>query len=55
LRAEGNTPEQVTGWLAWSCGLLPAPTDTKARDLLSEFALQRISPNPTILSRLGIP
>jgi glutamyl-tRNA synthetase len=34
LRAAGRTPEQIVGWLAWSCGLQPTNTPRRAGELV---------------------
>lgn len=46
LRAAGLAPEQLVGWLAWSCGLLNAPRPVRPADLLPTFDLQRMPKEP---------
>ncbi|HLX06638.1 MAG TPA: tRNA glutamyl-Q(34) synthetase GluQRS [Thermoanaerobaculia bacterium] len=42
LRAAGAAPAQVTGYLAWSLGLLPAPAACLPGDLVAGFDWRRI-------------
>ncbi len=54
LRAAGRTPEELTGWLAWSCGLRPTSEPCAARELVADFSTEKISHAPTVLRELGI-
>lgn len=49
LRAAGHTPQEVVGWLAWSCGLAPEPAPLSPADLLPAFSIDRIRREPTVL------
>jgi glutamyl-tRNA synthetase len=42
LRAAGAAPAQVTGYLAWSLGLLAAPRACQPADLVADFDWRRI-------------
>lgn len=42
LRAAGHAPETVTGWLAWSCGLIPKSMPVTARELLEIFSIELV-------------
>jgi glutamyl-tRNA synthetase len=42
LRAAGVSPEALTGWLAWSLGLLERPEPCRPADLVPRFAWERI-------------
>jgi glutamyl-tRNA synthetase len=42
LRSRGITSEQVTGYLAWSIGLLPEPNAARPQDLVVEFQWEKI-------------
>lgn len=58
LRAGGIAPERVTGWLAATCGLAGPGETVSARELISRFAVERLSRAPTtvtaeMLSRLA--
>jgi glutamyl-tRNA synthetase len=54
LRDAGHRPEEVVGWLAWSCGLHETPAPCTARELIGAFDLDTIRREPTVLERLGI-
>lgn len=43
LREQGADPARVTGLLAFSAGLLPAPAPIQPRDLLATFDLRRVA------------
>lgn len=49
LRAAGHNPAAVTGWLAWSCGLLTQPEPIPPHALLAIFSVERIASEPTIV------
>ena len=49
LRATGVLPEQLTGYLACSLGLLDRPTGCHARDLIPLFDWSRIPRKPWVL------
>lgn len=49
LRAAGYTPEMVTGWLAWSCGLIPDPIPLTARELLRTFSIEHLNTTDTVV------
>jgi len=48
LRQQGITPEQLTGLLAWSCGLIERPAACRPAELLSRFSLDRLPPRPWV-------
>lgn len=50
LRSSGVRPEAILGLLAWSCGWLPAPRRTTARELLSDFRWDTIPREPFVLT-----
>ncbi len=50
LRAGKVRPEDIVGWLAWSCGLVERPEPTSAASLIGEFDLRRIRTTPFALS-----
>jgi glutamyl-tRNA synthetase len=50
LRQAGVRPEALLGLLAWSCGWLPRPEPTTARDLLPRFRLDAIPPTAFALT-----
>lgn len=54
LRSAGHSPEQLIGWLAWSCGLLPHPEPIAAGELVAEFSLDRVDREVTRLASLDI-
>ena len=43
LRQQGVSAEKLLGLLAWSCGLRPTREPVSARELLTDFSLERIS------------
>jgi glutamyl-tRNA synthetase len=50
LRDAGVRPEMLLGLLAWSCGWLSSIEPIAARDLVSLFRLETISPTPFVLT-----
>ena len=42
LREAGVTPPQVTGWLAWTLGLLDRPEAVEPKELVASFAWDRV-------------
>jgi glutamyl-tRNA synthetase len=50
LREAGVAPEQVVGYLAWLSGLLDAPRPVAARDLVADFALNKIPTEPVVVT-----
>lgn len=50
LRERGTTPEEVIGWLAWSCGLRPTPAPITAAQLIPDFSTDRLYREPTRLT-----
>jgi glutamyl-tRNA synthetase len=49
LREAGVRAEDMLGFLAWSCGLLPTPEPTTARDLVPLFAWHKLPRTPFTL------
>jgi glutamyl-tRNA synthetase len=54
LREAGHSPDEVIGWLAWSCGLRGLNEPCRPIDLIADFSLDAIHREPTRLQRLGI-
>jgi glutamyl-tRNA synthetase len=50
LRDVGVAPESLVGLLAWSCGWLPRAEPVRAPDLVPHFRLDRIPPEPFVLT-----
>jgi glutamyl-tRNA synthetase len=50
LRRAGHGPQRLLGWLAWSCGLRPTAAEVSARDLLADFSLSHLPPQPLVLT-----
>ena len=50
LRDAGVVAESLLGLLAWSCGWLPRPEPTTAKELLPRFKLELIPPTPFTLT-----
>lgn len=50
LREAGVRAESLIGLLAWSCGWLLKPEPVRARDLLTDFRLDAIPPEPFVLT-----
>lgn len=50
LRDAGVSPEALVGLLAWSCGWLPDSRPVRPAELLSHFRLDRIPPQPWVLT-----
>ena len=50
IREAGYQPDEVIGWLGWSCGLLPDPEKVTAEELIAEFSIEKISRNETRIS-----
>lgn len=48
LRAQGISPEQLVGLLAWSCGLLGKARPCMPHDLLADFDVSQISREPFV-------
>jgi glutamyl-tRNA synthetase len=48
VRKAGIAPEQLIGLLGWSAGQLKSATPTTPRDLVGEFRLEAIPPNPFV-------
>ncbi|MBC9783962.1 tRNA glutamyl-Q(34) synthetase GluQRS [Heliobacterium chlorum] len=46
LRAQGISPEEVTGFLAATAGLLPSPEPISPKDLVSLFSIDKLPRNP---------
>lgn len=51
LRAAGVSPEAVAGFLAWTCGLLPAPVKARPQELVPGFSLDKVERRPAVLTR----
>jgi glutamyl-tRNA synthetase len=49
LRKAGIHPEQVSGYLAWSMGLIPEPAAVSAHDLVGSFEWNRVSRSPHVV------
>lgn len=49
IRANGVTPEQLVGFLAYISGLTDRPEPVAASDLISSFSLEKIPKHPIIL------
>ncbi|MGE3799551.1 MAG: tRNA glutamyl-Q(34) synthetase GluQRS [Candidatus Kapaibacterium sp.] len=54
IRASGGRPEEVIGWLAWSCGLRSERRDITARELVQDFELAQLKRNETVLTSLNL-
>ena len=54
IRGTGRSPEEVVGWLAWSCGLRSDIGKTTAAELIEDFVIDNISRHGTHLSSLDI-
>jgi glutamyl-tRNA synthetase len=52
LRDAGHSAEEVVGWLAWSCGLLPKPESCRAEELVKGFSVEMIRREVTVLETL---
>ena len=50
LRAVGVAPERVTGWLAWTLGLIERPRPAAPRELVPLFAWERLRRDDWVLS-----
>ncbi len=50
LREAGLTAERLVGQLAWSCGLLPAPTPITARELVTRFDWDGLPRTPYVFT-----
>jgi glutamyl-tRNA synthetase len=55
VREAGTQPEALVGWLAASCGLVPAGTPVSVHALLDGFDLGRIHTTPTRLGPDDLP
>lgn len=49
LRDEGVRPARVVGWLAYGLGLLDAPREATARELVAAFDVTRLARHPARL------
>ena len=49
-REQGLAPEQMVGFLAWSCGLLPWGTTCQPEGLVSGFSLSKVPHDPLVLT-----
>jgi glutamyl-tRNA synthetase len=54
IRAAGIAPEQVIGWLAWTCGLADDARPIPAPELIPRFSPDRLPVEPTIASELPL-
>lgn len=54
-RARGRAPEELVGWLAASAGLVPQGTRARARELVSEFSLDKVRRETTWTSLDALP
>jgi glutamyl-tRNA synthetase len=54
IRAAGMSPEQVIGWLAWTCGLADDARPIPAPELIPRFSPDRLPVEPTIASELPL-
>ena len=50
FRAAGVGSEQIIGLAAWSCGLQPQPTPVSPRELLANFAWERVGREPFVFT-----
>jgi glutamyl-tRNA synthetase len=50
LRAAGRAPEEIVGWLAWSCGLRPDREPCGASELIEGFDLGNIVRRETVIA-----
>lgn len=48
LREQGISASAIVGRLAWSCGLRPTPAPVRPRDLLADFAWERVPRQPFV-------
>jgi glutamyl-tRNA synthetase len=55
LRDAGHDPRAVTGWLAWTSGLLPESHPVRPTDLLPTFSLEAITREPTHMQTADLP
>jgi glutamyl-tRNA synthetase len=46
IRESGASAERLVGLLAWSCGLRSSAEPTTARELIADFDLARVPPQP---------
>jgi glutamyl-tRNA synthetase len=49
-RESGVTAEQIVGFLAWSCGLVPEATRCSPQDLVAGFSLDKLAAGPLVLA-----
>jgi glutamyl-tRNA synthetase len=52
IREAGARPQEVIGWLAWSCGLADQPREAAAAELVSSFDPALIPPESAVLREL---
>jgi glutamyl-tRNA synthetase len=52
LREAGHSAEEVVGWLAWSCGLRPAPEPCRTAELVDDFSVDMIHRKAMVLETL---
>jgi glutamyl-tRNA synthetase len=50
LREAGHSPAALVGWLAHSAGLRPTSAPVTARELLADFSLASLPPEPVVLT-----
>jgi glutamyl-tRNA synthetase len=50
FRRAGCPSERIVGLLAWSCGLIPEPTDIRPAQLLAGFDLARLPKSPFVVT-----
>ena len=55
-REQGVSPEQITGFLAWSCGLVPLGTKCRPAELIADFSLAKLPREPLVIDDCdGLP
>ncbi|MFU8780813.1 MAG: tRNA glutamyl-Q(34) synthetase GluQRS [Kiritimatiellia bacterium] len=49
-REQGIAPERITGFLAWSCGLIPFGMACRPTELIADFSLDKLPHEPLVLT-----
>jgi len=50
LRSAGVRPGAITGWLAWTCGLIDEPAPVAPAELVPAFSLSKIRKAPAVVT-----
>lgn len=49
LRQRGASPDAITGYLAWTAGLIERPKPATPESLIGAFSLERLRPGPAVI------